>query len=495
MNKVLLTTVGFLIAGASQGATNVWTGAADGNWDATSGNWSGGTYTANDAVQFGDTSGANLDIVLPAAATPTSINFTDTGEGSNAYTFNGGSIDGAGALTLDSGFGGSVELGVANGYTGGTTINSGSLILNDSGALGSGDVTLNGGMVTLNVKNINVANNLNVTDATSLVVTKNARFSGDITGAGTLNTGGSGNDQGGASLYIYDLSGFTGTLVHDNVNNLNNLMLSEASVSTAKLKTTGDTTSSRYLAVNVDMEFGELSGDGGYIVSSSTKTLTINQSTDTTYGGHLGSLSDTKILNFEKTGVGTLEFTFDNDYTGTTKVSGGTLIVNGDQSGATGAVSVDSGATLMGSGTIGGVTTVGGFLKPGNSPGKLTFAADLSLNDGSMTTLEIVDLTNFDALANDGEDTITFASGSDIVFDFDGASVSEGDEFQIFENWATLTDEGATIVVKNLDSEYSLNTDNLFKTGMVTVIPEPATIGMLGLGAVVVLAVRGHRRH
>ena len=55
-----------------------------------------------------------------------------------------------------------------------------------------------------------------------------------------------------------------------------------------------------------------------------------------------------------KTGKGSLTLTLDNTYTGTTDVNEGVLLVNGNQSAATGQVTVKSGATLGGNGIIGG---------------------------------------------------------------------------------------------------------------------------------------------
>ncbi|WP_144413751.1 autotransporter-associated beta strand repeat-containing protein [Kiritimatiella glycovorans] len=54
------------------------------------------------------------------------------------------------------------------------------------------------------------------------------------------------------------------------------------------------------------------------------------------------------------TGSGTLILSADNTHTGSTTVNGGTLLVDGDSSGATGDVHVASGAVLGGSGTLGG---------------------------------------------------------------------------------------------------------------------------------------------
>ncbi|HWK69173.1 MAG TPA: autotransporter-associated beta strand repeat-containing protein [Rhizobiaceae bacterium] len=112
--------------------------------------------------------------------------------------------------------------------------------------------------------------------------------------------------------------------------------------------------------------------------------LAFNLSSNYTFAG---AISGSGGVNKLGTGITTL--TGINSYTGATNVNAGTLLIDGDQSGATGLTSVASGATLGGRGTIGGSVSVadGGTLSPGaagNVPGELTINGDLALNDGSI---------------------------------------------------------------------------------------------------------------
>ncbi|HPM81104.1 MAG TPA: autotransporter-associated beta strand repeat-containing protein, partial [Candidatus Anammoximicrobium sp.] len=68
-----------------------------------------------------------------------------------------------------------------------------------------------------------------------------------------------------------------------------------------------------------------------------------------------------------KAGSGTLTLSGPSTYTGTTTVSEGTLLVNGNNGAATGAVSVAAGAVLGGNGTIGGAVSGTGTVAPGAS--------------------------------------------------------------------------------------------------------------------------------
>ena len=93
------------------------------------------------------------------------------------------------------------------------------------------------------------------------------------------------------------------------------------------------------------------------------------------------------------TGTGTTIMSGANTYSGGTTVSGGTLLVAGASPTGTGDVFVASAGTLMGTGTIAGNGTVSGVLKPGNSPGYLSFTQNLTLNAGSTYQQDIAGAT------------------------------------------------------------------------------------------------------
>ena len=94
-----------------------------------------------------------------------------------------------------------------------------------------------------------------------------------------------------------------------------------------------------------------------------------------------------------------------------TTVSAGTLKVNnvtGSGTG-TGAVTVDPGATLGGSGTISGTVAVSGIISPGNSLGALA-TADEAWNSGGSYTWEI-NAAGGTAGANPGWDLLNITGG------------------------------------------------------------------------------------
>ena len=149
---------------------------------------------------------------------------------------------------------------------------------------------------------------------------------------------------------------------------------------------------------------------------TSTNTLTINQSTTTTY---TGVIAGNTALNLVKTGAGQLTLLGNNSgYAGSTVVSNGTLLVNSDLGSS--AVSVNGGA-LGGLGTISGAVNVnsGGTLSPGtNGIGTLTIANNLTLAAGSFTSVQ-VDQGSASADQVTGLSTVTYG-GALVVTNLSG---------------------------------------------------------------------------
>jgi autotransporter-associated beta strand protein len=112
-----------------------------------------------------------------------------------------------------------------------------------------------------------------------------------------------------------------------------------------------------------------LRGDGAYT------TMAVNvadgtAATDLLISGVISQQFGT--VGITKSGSGTMQLTGNNTYTGATTVTGGTLVVNGSIANAT-TTTVQSGATISGSGSVGNLTVdSGAFVNPGNSPGILT---------------------------------------------------------------------------------------------------------------------------
>ena len=188
-----------------------------------------------------------------------------------------------------------------------------------------------------------------------------------------------------------------------------------------------------------------------------------------------------------------------DSYAGTTAVNVGTLLVNGQL--GTGAVSVAPGASLGGSGVIGGAVTVDGLLSPGNSPGDLSVAS-LVLDPSSTVLMEIDGTT-----VGTQYDQVSILSAGSIAYDGTlqlNLSQTFGDNttFNLFEgfgssfsgNFATITSVGSAYTgltftrVSNLWTSTSAGSQSLEfnqATGQLVIVPEPAALALAGGGVAV----------
>jgi autotransporter-associated beta strand protein len=125
------------------------------------------------------------------------------------------------------------------------------------------------------------------------------------------------------------------------------------------------------------------------VINSNTTQLQVTIGT-ATQAGVISELNSPRPL--EKIGAGALILAAANTYTGPTTVSAGTLVVNGSI--ASSAVTVNSGATLSGTGTVGGLTiNSGGTFAPSNSPGTMTVAGNLAFQSGALYLVQVTPST------------------------------------------------------------------------------------------------------
>jgi autotransporter-associated beta strand protein len=217
-----------------------------------------------------------------------------------------------------------------------------------------------------------------------------------------------------------------------------------------------------------------------------------------------------------KTGAGILELSGQNTYIGDTTVSAGTLVVNGSL--GAGNLSVAAGATLMGSGTVGGPATIAGIHSPGNSPGIETFSSNLTYSSGSSQVVwELWGNTNssgdrgslYDGINVGGN--LDFAGATSLLLDFGGTGVGVVNWNDTFwdspQTWTlfsvttgTTTNFGNFSLVNSpaswfdsnglafSNSSRSENTFSVSQSGnnvVVTytvIVPEPGAIALAGIG-------------
>ncbi|MEY4385269.1 MAG: hypothetical protein RLY20_552, partial [Verrucomicrobiota bacterium] len=169
---------------------------------------------------------------------------------------------------------------------------------------------------------------------------------------------------------------------------------------------------------------------------------------------------------FTKQGAGTLTLSGNSTHTGPTTVSAGTLLLQGNNSAATGIVAVQNGATLGGNGTIGGATTIqlGGILSPGTSIGNLGFLSTLGLNGVTLMEVTRAPLTN---------DTLTLSGplnyAATLTVTNLGGSLVAGDKFKLF-NASAYSGSFDTINLPTLSAGLVWNTSKLNVSGTLWVV-------------------------
>jgi len=242
------------------------------------------------------------------------------------------------------------------------------------------------------------------------------------------------------------------------------------------------------------------------------------------------TVQDTAVLTYQgsitKDGAGTLDLRGANSYQGGTLVTSGTLLANNLISGTnsatgSGAVTVASGGSLGGSGYIAGATTISGTLRPGNSPGVLTFGSDLTLNTGGnmiwelWANTEVNSPVTYDQTVVGGN--LNVAGSFGITLDFGtlagGSAVSWADTFwETQRSWILFDVTGTTSGSENLSLLNTVYNDangaslaaarsgasfSIAQVGsdvVVNYIPEPSSSSLMLIGLGALAASRSYRR-
>ncbi len=325
-----------------------------------------------------------------------------------------GAISGAFGLTKTGG--GTIRLSHANTFSGLTTISAGTLAYGVSDALGSGGVTINGGILDLGADHSDTVGTVTLT-------------SGSITGTGTSTLTSNANyavSSGSISVILGGSVGLTKTTTGVATLSGANIYTGATTISAGTLRLGGDNSISSASAVtlssgatfdlnNFDDAIGSLAGTGGSVtLGTGMLTVGANNST-TTFSGIINGSG-----GLTKTGSGTFTLSGANTYTGATTISNGTLTLGAANVIAdTSAVTVGGGATfnlnnksetvgsLAGAGSVvlgtatlnagtdnsstsfaGAISGTGGFLKSGAGTltlsGANTFTGGVTLNAGTI---------------------------------------------------------------------------------------------------------------
>ena len=415
-------------------------------------NYSGGVLTINGAINTVTNAGKVLYIVAKSNNVVLGGSIATTNAANNNL-----------ALSLTNSAGKTLTLTASNAYQGGTTVWSGNLSVSNSAALGSGAVTFLTNATLTALASVNLTNSISVATNMTVAVTtpQNAgltnQISGQVSGAGGLRI-----NTAGATTYLANANNSFGGGVHvqqgefvvASVGNAggNSSLGTNGTVKLGNSATTGILQWLGATAETTDKVFDLAGTTGGGIVSASgsglfkitqnlstsgsgAKTLTLSGSGAGEFSGTIGNSAGGNTA-LTQSGTGTWTLSGANTYTGATTVSSGFLIVDGNQSAATGALTVAGGATLGGSGTIGGATTISGIHSPGTSPGVQTFTSGLTYSTSSTFLWELTGNTNsgrgtaFDGVNVSGG-TLTINAGviNNLVFNGSGSTVNWSDAF------------------------------------------------------------------
>lgn len=424
-------------------------------------------------------------------------------------------------------------LGGANTFTGGLTLQEGTIRATTSGTdttgpLGTGTVTLNGGTLqgynsdvttSITYKNNFVMNgnvtfgassgdgvNLQIfsTGVTSLAsdstfnTLSNVTWSQAITGANSTayritKTGGGTLKLAGSNGYI---SGFTVT---------------EGVLEFGGTSTMGGTVGSSvpdYVSDFFTMDGGTirftssvlstpLTGNRGFMLGAGGGTIDVESGVNMRANGRIReSVAGASLV---KTGNGTFIMgQGSSNYTGTTTVSAGSLLIESDASLTSSNVTVASSATFGGLGTVGGSVTVNGTLSPGFASnlsasgagaqtGVLTISNSLTMSAGSTLDLGISS-SGYDSIA--GITDLSLGGVIKVSF-LDGYVPSGVAVYNVLDWSGTLVDNGFTFDFSGaqLAEGQSWDTSSFLTDGTITVVPEPSvtTLLLLSIGAVLVL--------
>jgi fibronectin-binding autotransporter adhesin len=203
--------------------------------------------------------------------------------------------------------------------------------------------------------------------------------------------------------------------------------------------------------------------------------LTVNQAGAGTFDGVISGTGGSLVMQ----GSGGLTLTGSNTYTGSTTINAGKLAVIGSLASP---ATVNSGGILGGSGTLASVAVnSGGTLAPGDAPGILTLTGSLSLQNGAVLDYELGTPGTSDEISMPGE--LLALNGQQFSsFDF-----TETDNFGpgIYDLIAFGSRIGSvgTISSGTIDG-YPANLAISGNDLVLTVVPEPSTLALLGAGAI-----------
>jgi len=513
-----------------------WAPGSDGTWIQTTAgpfnwgdsvNWSGGTIAsgADRTASFTSNITASQTVNLDSARTIGNITFTDSTTASNDLTISGANtinlvrtsgtpvIDVtqlgrtliiasqvSGSSGLQKNGGGILNLDGNNNYTGGTTVNGGTINANTAAAFGTGTITVAGSSTITPAYGgyPQFTNALQVNGGVTLTVGSGSQFygtsyNGVVSGSGRILYGGGNNASTRHTLVLGNASNtFTGTLesaggvanvaansLADSTNpiilNGGSLILNTGTAAPLlfnsrpiTLKAHGtllneNTVATNTITVNSNLAF---SGTG-------SRTLTLGGSNlgDNTFAGIIAD-NGASAVSLNKSGNGTWIVSGNNSFTGgvslATNPGNGRLVLSGTNQ-FTGAITVIG---FSGTGTL-AFTSIADF-GTASALGKGTTGSSIQLGTGDTSPGRLEYIGSGNSISNRtvqvGSTTAGQQAGGEIVNNGSGALTFRGTNFNTTITGITATRTLTLSGTNTGDNEINgIIQDNVAGTGRIAV--------------------------
>ena len=443
--------------------TNEWTGTVTMNVNKSSYvKVTGGALTLSGtlALSGGGTSAsvANNGTGLLINGTITGAGMGFTASGTGPVIISGANTFGSSTVGLRVGTSSTVQI------TDETTYAAGDQTITHNG-LGVGRVTFAANTGTGSILQLRANGQNNATPQT-LTYGNNVSISGASGVYGIIDVGRQGGTGTHKTLALGNLT--TGA----NSGALSVTGESDYSLAIGSVIITGTSKSASFNPTTANLSIGSVGNTGATL---STLNLNGTAPSNTVTGAIADGTAPTAVTKGSSAAdTGTWSLNGNSSYSGTTAINYGTLLINGNNAAASGAVTVANAATLGGKGIIGGATAVnnGASLAPGNGgPGTLTFNGDLNLASGTSRLLfeagDLVTVNGALSLASAWNLAVTGADfrngGSVVLFTYASAgTLNINADIDVSglgfapSGPLSLTNTGSSIILNGISSVYGI---------------------------------------